>query len=323
MKTSKHKQLPIAPQRTAGRTPDLLNFFANYVTRLEREGRTGSAANYRMACRKFALFLDSRRPSVAQLTRELVVEYETWLRHNELSPNTISFYLRYLRAVYNIAAMEINLHTRRDPFLYVRINQVATIKRAISLTQLRRIAELNLEGRHLRTQMARDLFLFSFFARGMSFVDMAYLRKSDIQEQILTYRRRKTGQWLSMAVEPCMQEIIDRYQNTSIYLLPILESGDSYLDYRTQQRDLNRRISALGRELGFELPLTFYVARHTWATMARDSGAPIQVISAGMGHTSERTTNIYLAQLDHNRIDELNRQVIGQLSSKPKRSKQK
>jgi integrase len=155
----------------------------------------------------------------------------------------------------------------------------------------------------------------------MSFVDMAYLRKSDIQDNILRYRRRKTGQWLTMAIEPCMQEIIDRYNSSSDYLLPILQDDDSYKNYRSQQRDLNRNISALGRELGFELPLTFYVARHTWATMARDSGAPNQVISAGMGHTSERTTNIYLAQLDHSRIDELNRQVIGLLSGKPKRSK--
>lgn len=319
MKTSHYKQIPIATQRTAGRTPDLLNFFNSYVGRLEREGRTGSAANYRMACRKFALFLGARRPSVAQLTREVVVEYETWLRQSGLSPNTISFYLRYLRAVYNIASMEINLHTRRDPFLYVRINQIATIKRAISIQNLRRIVEMDLTGRHPRMQLARDLFMFSFFARGMSFVDMAYLRKSDVHDNTISYRRRKTGQWLTMAIEPCIQEIFDRYRNSSQFLLPILQDDESYKNYRTQQRDLNRHISAIGRELGFEQPLTYYVARHTWATMARDSGAPIQVISAGMGHTSERTTNIYLAQLDHNRIDELNRQVIGQLSGQPKR----
>ena len=321
MRAQKYRQIPIAQQRTAGRTPDLLNFFGSYVVRLEREGRTGSAANYRMAYRKFATFLGTRRPSVAQLTREIVVEYETWLRQSGLSPNTISFYLRYLRAVYNVAAMEINLHTRRDPFLYIRINQVATIKRAISPSNLRRIVEYDLTKRNPRMALARDLFMFSFFARGMSFVDMAYLRKTDIHDNILSYRRRKTGQWLTMAIEPCMQEIIDRYDSSSDYLLAILQDDDSYKNYRSQQRDLNRNISAIGRELGFEQPLTFYVARHTWATMARDSGAPIQVISAGMGHTSERTTNIYLAQLDHNRIDELNRQVIGQLSGKPKRSK--
>lgn len=173
MRAPNYRQQPIPQQRSAGRTPDLLNFFGDYVLRLEREGRTGSAANYRMAWRKFALFLGTRRLSVAQLTREVVVEYETWLRQSGLSPNTISFYLRYLRAVYNVVSMEISLHTRRDPFLYIRINQVATIKRAISPANLRRIVEYDLTHRNPRIAFARDLFLFSFFARGMSFVDMA------------------------------------------------------------------------------------------------------------------------------------------------------
>lgn len=321
MKSSQLQSRSNLPQRTAGRTPDLINFFASYIVRLESEGRTGSAANYRMALRKLVAFLGTRRPSIAQLTHEIVTEYEVWLRQSSLSPNSISFYMRYLRAIYNIASRMLNLHSHRDPFLYVRINQIATIKRAISLASLRRIAEYDLRSRNPRMLLARDLFLFSFFARGMAFVDMAYLRKSDIHDNILNYQRRKTGQWLTMAVEPCLQEIIDRHANTSEYVLPILLLDDSYKSYRSQQRDLNRHISALGRELGFEMPLTFYVARHTWATMARDSGAPIQIISAGMGHTSERTTNIYLAQLDHNRIDELNRQVISQLINRSKRSK--
>lgn len=321
MRTPKQQQIPITQQRSAGRTPDLLIFFGAYVARIEREGRTGSAANYRMACRKFATFLGARRVSVAQLTREIVVEYQTWLQQSGLSPNSISFYLRYLRAVYNVAAIEIGLHSRRDPFLYIHINQIATVKRAISPSNLRRISEYDLSKRNPRMALARDLFMFSFFARGMSFVDMAYLRKSDIHDNILCYRRRKTGQWLTMAIEPCMQEIIDRYDSSSDFLLPILHNEGNYKNYRSRQRDLNRHISAIGHELGFEQPLTFYVARHTWATMARDSGAPIQLISAGMGHTSERTTNIYLAQLDHSRIDDLNRQVISQLAGKPKRSK--
>ena len=275
-----------------------------------------------MALRKLVAFLGTQRPNMAQLTNNVVTEYEAWLRQSGLSPNSISFYMRYLRAIYNIASRMYNLHSQRDPFRYVRINQIATIKRAISIEKLRRIAECDLRGRNPRMLLARDLFLFSFFARGMAFVDMAYLRKSDIYNNILNYQRRKTGQWLTMAIEPCMQEIINRHSNSSEYVLPILHIDDSYKSYRSQQRDLNRHISALGRELGFEMPLTFYVARHTWATMARDSGAPIQIISAGMGHTSERTTNIYLAQLDHNRIDELNRQVINQLIKRPKQSKQ-
>lgn len=144
----------------------------------------------------------------------------------------------------------------------------------------------------------------------MSLIDMAYLRKVDIHNGVLTYRRRKTGQLLSMAVEPQLNELILRYNNPSPYVLPILAHDDSYRGYRSAQRDMNRHIRLLGEMLGFGFPLTFYVARHTWATLARDYGTPMHIISAGMGHSSEQTTRIYLAQLDHNVIDRVNRAII-------------
>lgn len=158
--------------------------------------------------------------------------------------------------------------------------------------------------------LARDIFMFSFFTRGMSFVDMVYLRNSDIHDGVLTYARHKTGQMLSMRIEPQLQHIIDRYSNASPYILPVLAKDDSYGNYRQQQRELNKFIRKIGVLLNIPEPLTFYVARHSWATLARDCGTPLTVISAGMGHTSERTTRIYLAQLDHNIIDKANRKII-------------
>ena len=153
--------------------------------------------------------------------------------------------------------------------------------------------------------------MFSFFTRGMSFVDMVYLRNSDIHDGVLTYARHKTGQMLSMRIEPQLQHIIDRYSNASPYILPVLAKDDSYDNYRQQQqRELNKFIRKIGVLLNIPEPLTFYVARHSWATLARDCGTPLTVISAGMGHTSERTTRIYLAQLDHNIIDKANRKII-------------
>ena len=125
-----------------------------------------------------------------------------------------------------------------------------------------------------------------------------------------TIKRICTGQMLSMRIEPQLQHIIDRYSNASPYILPILAKDDSYDNYRQQQRELNKFIRKIGVLLNIPEPLTFYVARHSWATLARDCGTPLTVISAGMGHTSERTTRIYLAQLDHNIIDKANRKII-------------
>lgn len=127
---------------------------------------------------------------------------------------------------------------------------------------------------------------------------------------MLTYRRKKTGQTLSLRVEAPLQKIIDRYDSDSPYVLPVLTADDSYRAYRQQQRELNKFIRKIGELLGISEPLTFYVARHSWATLARDCGTPLTVISAGMGHTSERTTRIYLAQLDRSVIDKANRKII-------------
>ena len=197
-----------------------------------------------------------------------------------------------------------------NPFTHLTVRQTVTRKRALSRETIKRICTADLSALHPKYSLARDIFMFSFFTRGMSFVDMVYLRNSDIHDGVLTYARHKTGQMLSMRIEPQLQHIIDRYSNASPYILPVLAKDDSYDNYRQQQRELNKFIRKIGVLLNIPEPLTFYVARHSWATLARDCGTPLTVISAGMGHTSERTTRIYLAQLDHNIIDKANRKII-------------
>ncbi len=314
MKTSKIENGRGNSTRSADRTPDLVNCFLHCIARLEAQGRFGSATNYRMACRRLVRYTGGT-VHLADITRAWVREYESWLRSGGLCHNSVSFHLRYVRAVYNAAAAEADCVPFANPFARVRTTPAATGKRAIRAADMQRIRDCELSAADWRKALARDMFLFSFYARGMSFVDMVYLRKSDVRDGVLTYSRRKTGQVLSMSVEPPLERLIARYDNPSPYVLPLLAGDDSYRAYRVQQRRMNRGISALGRELGFEVPLTFYVARHTWATLARDTGAPMQFISEGMGHTSERTTRIYLRQLDRGCIDELNRCVIAAVTA--------
>lgn len=315
MKTAKIENGRYDNTRRSDRTPDLVNCFSRCIARLEAQGRFGSAANYRMVCRRLVLYADGGSLHLSDVTRAWVREYESWLRSGGLCHNSVSFHLRYVRAVYNAAVAEAGCEPAANPFAGVHTTQAETAKRAIRAADMQRIRDCDLSATDRRMAMARDIFLFSFYTRGMSFVDMAYLRKSDVRSGVLTYSRRKTGQVLSMSVEPPLERLIARYDNPSPYVLPLLACDDSYRAYRAQQRRMDRCISALGRELGFELPLTFYVARHTWATLARDTGAPMQFISEGMGHTSERTTRIYLRQLDRSRIDELNRCVIAAVNA--------
>ena len=157
----------------------------------------------------------------------------------------------------------------------------------------------------------------SFYTRGMSFVDMAYLRKKDLQNGVLSYRRRKTGQLLFIKWEKCMQEIVDKYDTSqSNYLLPIIKPfGD--IDERKQYiyaaHNINRCLKIIGKELGLSVSLTLYVARHAWASIAKSKNVPLSVISEGMGHDSEATTRIYLASLDTVAIDKANSMILKSL----------
>lgn len=151
----------------------------------------------------------------------------------------------------------------------------------------------------------------------MSFVDMAYLRKKDLNNGILSYRRRKTGQQLFIKWEKCMQEIADKYNTEySTYLLPVIspESGvEERKQYINTAHNVNRALKVIGKRLEIPIPLTMYVARHAWASIARSKNVPLSVISEGMGHDSEATTRIYLASLDTAAVDKANCLILKSL----------
>lgn len=163
---------------------------------------------------------------------------------------------------------------------------------------------------------ARDIFMLSFFMRGMSFIDMAYLKKTDLKNGYINYRRRKTGQLLTIAWTREMQSIIDKYpENPTPYLFPIIrtEGINERYAYRNASYNVNHSLKRISAKLGLQIPLTMYVARHSWASVAKSKGIPLSVISEGMGHNSESTTRIYLASLDTSVIDRANALIIKSL----------
>ena len=229
-------------------------------------------------------------------------------------PNSSSFYMRNLRAIYN-RAVERELTVQRYPFKHVYTGVDKTVKRAVPLKVIRRIRDLDLTLSPV-LDYARDLFMFSFYTRGMAFVDMAYLKKKDLQNGVLVYRRQKTGQQLFIKWEKPMQEIVGKYDTSATpYLLPIIRDMDT--DARKQYKNaahlVNDKLKKIGRQLGLAIPLTSYVARHAWASIAKSKNIPISTISEAMGHDSENTTRIYLASLDTSVVDKANSLILKSL----------
>ena len=190
----------------------------------------------------FMQFRQKQDIPLQDIDTELIQAYEAHLKAKGLTPNTISFYMRILRAVYN-RAVDKQLTEQRPLFKHVYTGIEKTMKRAISLESIRQIKTLDL--RQQKTlEFARDMFLFSFYTRGMSFVDMAYLKKKNLQCGILSYRRRKTNQQLFIKMEPCIQAIINKYKaQTNDFLLPIIRrEGKERKQYQNRLRQVNHHL---------------------------------------------------------------------------------
>lgn len=302
----------------------LFNFMENLIAKFRRKGKVRTSETYRAALNSFKKFLVSQTSKddqqmdddifLHEITSELMGDYEGWLRSCEVSANTVSFYMRILRATYNRAVEDERIQNRR-PFRHVYTGVDKTIKRALPICAIRRIKSLDLSLMP-KLDYARDLFLLSFMLRGMSFVDMAFLKKSDLKNGYVTYRRKKTGQLLSIEWTPEMQQILDKYpENGSQYLLPIIKkSGTSEIYvYRNVGFNVNRNLKAIAKKIGITIPLTLYVARHSWASAAKAKGIPLSVISEGLGHDNEATTLIYLSTLDTTALDRANALLIHSL----------
>lgn len=285
-------------------------FMRSEIARMKSLGKQGIADAYHTTLNSFVRFREGKDLSPEAIDDDLMSAYEARLKEEGVCRNTSSFYMRNLRAVYNRAVSK-ELTTQRDPFREVYTGIDKTVKRAVPLSVIKRLKALDLSLSPLE-KLARDMFLFSFYTRGMSFVDMAYLRKKDVQNGILSYRRRKTGQLLSIRWEKCMAEIAAKYDTGgSTYLLPIItKDGDTRRQYRNASHLVNKKLKLIAERLKLPVPLTMYVARHAWASIARSKNIPLSVISEGMGHDNENTTRIYLASLDTATVDKANRLIL-------------
>ena len=293
----------------------LFNYTEALITRYHNLSQHRTAETYTATLNSFKKFRTNIDLDLNEINPPLLESYRSFLRHNNLSPNTISFYLKHLKSIYNKAVNE-ELIVDRKPFKQLTTATEKTSKRAISLKTIKQLKVLDCS--HYPSEcFARDMFLFSFYTRGMSFIDIAYLQKKNLKGDMLFYRRRKTNQQLAIHWEPCMQEIMKNHLSdpSSPYLLSIIKESDinPQKQYKNAQFLINRHLKNIGKRLGLCQPLTMYCARHSWASIAYNEGIPISVISEGMGHDSEKTTRIYLTSLKTEVVDKANRKILGLL----------
>lgn len=298
---------------------DLISFMKKVAVGLRCSGQLGTAHIYRSTLNAVLLFQGAERLTFREVTPVWLKRFEVSLRARGCSWNTVSTYLRTLRAVYNRV-----VDRRKAPYVPHLFRSVYTgtradRQRALDVDDLRKVfAPLPPSfAAAPALRRAREWFLLMFLLRGLPFVDLAYLRKSDLQGNVITYRRRKTGRPLSVTLAaeavPLLQKCINR-DSASPYLFPILHSSEgteeAYREYQMALRGFNYQLALLGKVLGLEDRLSSYTARHTWATTAYYCEIHAGIISEAMGHSSITVTETYLKPFRSKKIDEANRRII-------------
>ena len=297
------------------------DFVKGEVERAKQEGRFKVAGNYLTAARSFTKFIGRSDWLFSDMTAEKLESYQRWLLGRNICLNTCSAYMRALRAMHHRALPFLNI----APFSKVFTGRTKTEKRCISQSEILQLKALPLQpGGSL--SFARDIFLFSFYAMGMPFVDIAYLKKSQLRNGCIYYARHKTGQQIQVALLPAMLEIIIRYeQRDSEFVFPILSdkvedsvsspsvSAQQHRLYTARLRQYNYNLHQLSKMLGLAKPLSSYVVRHSWASIAYLHHLDISLISKALGHTKSSTTFIYIKSLFDSDLFEANQTLMQDL----------
>ena len=297
----------------------VLAFMKQVATGLQMEGNFGTAHVYRSSLNAIIAYRGKKDFVFSEVTSEWLKGFEVYLRSRGCSWNTVSTYLRTFRAVYNRA-----VDLQKAPYVPYLFRSVYTgtradHKRALGEEDIKkvfaRLSQAFVGSPSLRK--AQELFILMFLLRGLPFVDLAYLRKSDLRDNVITYRRRKTGRTLSVTLTAEAMILVKRYMNrdsSSPYLFSLLESREgtkeAYREYQLALRSFNQQLLLLGQLLGLGDRLSSYTARHTWATTAYYCEIHPGIISEAMGHSSITVTETYLKPFRSKKIDEANKQVL-------------
>lgn len=251
--------------------------------------------------------------TLQELTADTIAGFEAWLL-KQVAPNTAACYLRSLRSVMNRLGADGHALFRQ-----VSTSSKKTQKRAIDFERVKTIKDLELQD-DTAEALARDTFILSILCMGIPFVDLTHLTEDNLKDGHIVYRRQKTGVEVSIAIEPCIQQILDKYSDRkNRYLLPYLSSeygtGDDERRYQNALSRYNYHLKMLAAKVHLS-KLTSYTARHTWASQSYKMGVHVGVISKALGHTNLQTTMNYIKELDNSEVEQANRSVIDMLGIK-------
>ena len=299
------------------------SFVEKEISRLILSGRFGYAVPYTVTKDHLDKYANNTKLTFKQIDYPFLMGFEAYLMARKVKKSTVSVYMRTLRTIYN-SAIKSHLVKEADYPFYSRSNpsgyslsglKYESPKKAISIEQIRQIKDHPIaESETMYND--RNFFMFSYYCRGINFIDMAFLTWNDISGNRLSYTRRKTKRRFNMLLIPEALQIIEYYRGKGQqkYIFPILQTGNDdktqFNHYKNSLKRFNENLTKLANELELNVHLTSYVARHSWATILKTKGHSIAVISEGLGHETEKITATYLKNFEDSVLDDASMDVI-------------
>ncbi|HOW24518.1 MAG TPA: site-specific integrase [Bacteroidales bacterium] len=293
-----------------------MKFTQQEIDRMKEVNKLGNAAVYQMALNLVKKFRNEKEFVFDDLSYTMLKELETFCYKHNNSNNTVCYYMRTIRAIYNRAIKAGYASNDLYPFRTYKFKYINPRKRALSQDEIRILKNKKLKkGSEL--WHAQNLFFFSFYCMGMNWTDMARLKVSNIRNDRIYYKRSKTGREYNIKISDPIKKILSHYLNgksTDDYIFPIISRKDSpeliRKDITLHMQWFNDTLKDLASTCGIQTNLTSYVARHSWATIASRKNINIGIISEGLGHRDIKTTQTYLANFGSDELDNANDIII-------------
>ncbi len=283
---------------------------------LKQSSRIGNARSYKGVMGILKSFLGGGDLAFNELNYDFLKRFEQYhLSKEGNTKNGLASYMRTIRAIYNKGIKEGLIEREAYPFDLYKIKQDPTEKRALDAEGLKKIIDLELDNTH-QLFNARNYFILSYMLYGISFIDLAFLRGSNIKDGRLIYRRKKTGKLYDIRLTDPMIEILNHYQgkkSKAEFIFPILKRTkleDKYKDAQWALKRYNKALKKLAILCGITQTLTSYVSRHSFATQALLKDVPVMAISQMLGHSKLNTTQTYLKSLPNTIIDDYQDRIM-------------
>lgn len=293
--------------------------FQATITLMNTSGRTGNSRSFKDTCNSFFSFHQDKDLSFKNLNVGLLEKYEAHLRGRNNQDSGIAFRMRSIRAIYNSAIRNGIVKAEYYPFDKYKISKLKGKgqKRALSRAEIKKILDVDLSERPDLIN-TKNYFIFSYFSRGINFVDMMKLKNENVQGKNIEYIRSKTKGRFIIKILPPVQVILDYYAvNNSMtdYIFPILLKNDltpMQIENRKHKTlsKFNRDLKELAILAGVNKNVTSYVIRHSFATNLKQLGVATDLISESMGHTNLDITNSYLKGFENEEIDDANEKLL-------------